>query len=248
MEWAEPRLGPGRRGLADVKQRYQLRWNDARTEQPPPGPPAQTQHNLAKLERLQLAEVILSAHDGYSLKASDMFGPSLARLTRAENRVGWELLPPALSRLRWGDASWPISHRSRERGHRVGYLIWHDGNGPCWELAMHHISLKTENRFHTLEYVSPPHAKQAGLPRGWADPAEALAALAKFKHYCPHTALTTLFRLVNEGTSVIEASQAVHIVPSTGRSLVKRARLVREKTGRPLLDQVNDFLCPEESG
>jgi hypothetical protein len=242
LEWAEPRTRPERRGPAGVKQLYRLRWNDARIVTKHPLTPAQAQYDHTGPERPRLAEVILSAHDGCSLSLSDMFGPSSSRLPRAENRTGWELLPPALSGLRWGDVSWPISHRS----HRVGYLLWHDRQEPCWELAMHDIGLKKESRFHALKYVGPPHAKQAGLPLAWADPAEALATLIKWKHYCPRTALAELFRMVDKGASAIEASQAFHITPSTGARLAKRAKLVHKETGRLLLDQVDDFMSPAE--
>jgi hypothetical protein len=188
-------------------------------------------------ERPHLAQVILSAHDGRPLEISDVLVPSLATASRTENRTGWKLLAPD-SNWSYGDVNWPISHH----GHRVGYLIWHDGQTPYWELAMHTICLKKQQSFSPVWYLGAPSAKQSGMQHGWADPAEALTALAKWQHYCPRAAVTVLFSMVDEGISASKASQAVHVSPSTGENIVRKAKRVRDATRRPLLDQLDDFL------
>lgn len=195
----------------------------------------------------RLAERILSTYIDRSIEITDMLGPSLATISRAENRSGWHLLKPVP--LTWADSSWPIRHHS----HRVGILKWvrnrsgHTG----WELATPDGRWEEEQQadFHgypvhdwPFRYLLAPPAKWVEGTKMWADPADALLTLAGW-HYCPHTALTTLFRLVNEGTSPDEASRVVHIVPAVGEHLVQRA----QRSGRPLLDQVDEFLPLQET-
>jgi hypothetical protein len=66
-------------------------------------------------------------------------------------------------------------------------------------------------------------------------------------HYCPRTALTTLFHLVEEGTSASEASRVVNLVPAVGEHLVRKAQRIQRTSGRSLQAQVDDLLPLRES-
>jgi hypothetical protein len=201
-----------------------------------------------------LAQVILSTYIDGSIDISDMLGSSLAAVPRTENRSGWQLLAPVP--LTWAQSSWPIRHHN----HRVGFLKWiHDDHGhTAWELALLDGRWEEEGKASVhgfppvdwpFRYLLAPPAKRGGGVRGWsnwADPADALLTLAGW-HYCPHAALTTLFRLVDEGVSAEEASRVVHIVPAVGEHLVRRALRIRDRSGKPLLEQVGDFLPLRES-
>ena len=153
-----------------------------------------------------MAQTLLSTYIDRSIDITDMLGGALIRVSRSENRDGWELLSPVP--LQWAESSWPIRHH----GHVAGFLKWvrdedgHDG----WELAVPdgRWEAEDEDAIHGLpvrhwpyRYLAPPPALCAGGKRGWwADPADALLTHASW-HYCPHAALSTLFQLVDEGDS-----------------------------------------------
>ncbi|MFI7691994.1 hypothetical protein ACIBQ6_23195 [Nonomuraea sp. NPDC049655] len=272
LEWADPRAHPGQPGQAAVidvyRRRWKLLWEDARDERRPPGPaprpvnvhPGQKKAAADGAPR-NLKDVLLSTHIDLFLDVSDIISDPLAEVPRSENRLGWRLFPPR-PMLRC-EMTWPIRHYK----HRVGYLAFHsDDNPSSWSVAVPEWRWEgwTEGydgfveqeldedtlyarRYAHVRYLRTPPAERAGTAAAWADPTSALVALARW-HYCPRAALTALFRLVDAGLAAREASVAVHIVPAVGENLVQRACEVRSETGRPILDQVDDFLPIGESG
>ncbi|WP_149263311.1 lipopolysaccharide assembly protein LapB [Actinomadura sp. K4S16] len=243
-------LGEAPLALQDLSRGH----DSAEDESPAPQGIASVGHVSAALttasEPQGLGQLVLSTFIDRSIDISSILGRTLATVSRAENRTGWQLLPP--SPAPWGDARWTIRHHSS----CVGYLIWHNKNekydGTGWELAVPHgrwCWWKEEDDMPwMLRYLSSPPAKRAAgsVPRAWTDPADALLALAEW-HYCPRTALTTLFLLAEQGVSVDEASNIVHIAPPVGERLVRRAQRIRDRSGRPLLDQVDEFLPLREA-
>jgi hypothetical protein len=200
-------------------------------------------------EPARLGEVILSTVIQRPMNISELIGRRIATAARQENRTGWYL--PEMGGPRFlADEAWPIRHHS----HHVGYLLWtRDSTG--WEIAMPDGRWLDEGQdefdgsMHEWPYRylgAPPAHRAQGCGRKWADPADLLLALAEW-HYCPRTAVATLFRLVEQGVSPDEASHVIHLVPAVGERIVRRAQRVSNASGLPFQKQVDDFLPIRES-
>ncbi|MEU6593113.1 tetratricopeptide repeat protein [Streptomyces sp. NPDC046881] len=223
-----------------------------RTAPPPTRRPERRAPTSSRLSgRKDLGDLLLSVGIDESIDVSEMSGSGLTAVPREENRSGWRLSLPEGRRF-LGEESWPVYHHN----HFVGYLLWcRDKSGVTgWEIAMPDgrwvekgQEFSETFRQWPWRYIFPPPAKRSGgIVRLWTDPADLLVGVADW-HYCPRTAIATLFRLVEEGMSASEASRTVHLVGSVGQRLVRRAKRKRAASGLPLSVQVDDFLPIRES-
>jgi len=224
---------------------------------PAPQPPSnrqagrRTSASSALSGREDLGDLLRSAAIEESIDVSEMLGSNLTVVLRGENRSGWWLSIPEGRRF-LGEESWPVYHHD----HFIGYLLWcRDKSGVTgWEIAMPDgrwvekgQEFSETFRQWPWRYIFPPPAKRSGgIVRLWTDPADLLVSVADW-HYCPRAAIAMLFRLVEEGMSVYEASRAVHLVGNVGQRLVRRAKRKRAASGLPLSAQVDDFLPIQES-